>query len=121
MIKSEEASLASKYKVTSYPAFFILKHGEKAPIKYDGETFSYKELFEFINIYSETFVDPNAASKAADEGSKAKKPWMSQPIPFLSKESANDICLKKDGLCVIYVMKTAADSDPEIVSTMQGL
>lgn len=77
MIKSEESSLASKYKVTSYPAFFILKHGEKAPIKYEGENFSYKMLFEFINIYSETFVDPNAATKAADEGSKAKKPWMS--------------------------------------------
>ena len=88
------------WKLLLQPEGF-LKHGEKAPIKYDGETFSYKELFEFINIYSETFVDPNAASKAADEGSKAKKPWMSQPIPFLSKESANDICLKKDGLCVI--------------------
>ena len=46
---------------------------------------------------------------------------MSQPIPYISKESANDICLKKDGLCVIYVMKSAADSDPAIVETMQVL
>lgn len=121
MIKSDESALASKYKVTSYPAFFILKNGEKAPIKYEGDTFTYKMLFEFINIYSETFVDPNAAGKQAEETSKAKKPWMSQPIPYISKESANDICLKKDGLCVIYVMKSAADSDPEIVSTMQAL
>ena len=120
MIKSEESALASKYKVTSYPSFFILKHGEKAPIKYEGDTFTYKMLFEFINIYSETFVDPNAVGKQEEE-SKAKKPWMSMPVPFISKESGNDICLKKDGLCVIYVMKSAADSDPKIVETMQTL
>ena len=39
----------------SYPSFFLLKGGGK-PIKYEGEGYSYKELFEFINIYSETFV-----------------------------------------------------------------
>ena len=120
MIKSDDSALAGKYKVTSYPSFFILKHGEKAPIKYEGETFTYKMLFEFINIYSETFVDPNAVGKQEEE-SKAKKPWMSTPVPFISKESGNDICLKKDGLCVIYVMKSAADSDPKIVETMQTL
>ena len=74
MIKSEESSLASKYKVTSYPAFFILKHGEKAPIKYEGETFSYKELFEFINIYSETFVFKGTQEEPVE--SAASKPWL---------------------------------------------
>ena len=65
MIKSDETALATKYKVTSYPSFFILKHGEKAPIKYDGDTFTYKMLFEFINIYLIIEVrvdtDPNVA------------------------------------------------------------
>lgn len=56
MIKAEEESLARQYNVKSYPSFFILKHGEKKPIKYEGDTFTYKELFEFINVYSETFV-----------------------------------------------------------------
>ena len=37
-------------------------------------------------------------------------------MPFLSKDSANDICLKKDGaLCVIYVLKTADASDDNII------
>ena len=56
MINSSEDSLVKQYKVKSFPAFFILKHGEKAPIRYEGDDFAYKFLFEFINIYSETFV-----------------------------------------------------------------
>ena len=49
MIKSEETALASQYGVKKFPAFFILKHGEKKPFKYEGESFTYKDLFEFIN------------------------------------------------------------------------
>lgn len=114
MIKADEESLAKQYKVKDYPAFFILKHGEKLPIRYEGDTFTYKALFEFINIYSETFVFGGTSDDPVE--SSATKPWLTQPMPYLSKESANDICLKKDGiLCVIYVLKSAADSDDNII------
>lgn len=114
MISSSEDSLVKQYKVKSFPSFFILKHGEKGPIRYEGDSFAYKFLFEFINIYSETFVRVGTEDEPVE--SAASKPWLSQPIPYLSKESGNDICLKKDGiLCVIYVLKSAADSDEEIV------
>ena len=120
MIKSEEEALSKQYNVKKYPAFFILKHGEKKPFRYEGDSFTYKDLFEFINIYSETFVHPDTTNK--DVESAASKPWLSQPIPYLSKESANDICLKKDGiLCVIYVVKDAASSDDKIVQTLQSI
>lgn len=56
MIKEEESALVAKYKIKKFPSFLILKHGEKSPIKYDGDDFSYSALFEFINTYSETFV-----------------------------------------------------------------
>lgn len=56
MIKQEEDALVKKYKVKNFPSFVILKHGEKKPILYDGDDFSYNALFEFINTYSETFV-----------------------------------------------------------------
>ena len=43
-------------------------------------------------------------------------------MPFLSKDSANDICLKKDGvLCVIYAMKNAADSDDKILENFRAV
>lgn len=115
MVKQEEESLAAKYKVTKYPAFFILKNGEKAPIMYEGDDFSYDALFEFINTYSETFVFKN--EEAVE--SKATRPWLSESVPFLSKESGNDICLKKDGiLCVIYTVPEAAKSDEAVLTAL---
>lgn len=117
MIKAEEEDLAKKYKVKKFPSFVILKHGEKKPIMYQDDDYSYNALFEFINTYSETFV-----FKQADDGaveSRASRPWLSEPVPFLSKESGNDICFKKDGvLCVIYAVPTAAESDREVLQAM---
>lgn len=55
MVKSSDEILLKKYKVTKFPHFILLKNGEK-PIAYEGSSYTYSELFEFINIYSETFV-----------------------------------------------------------------
>lgn len=118
MVKKEEESLAAKYKVTKYPAFFILKNGEKAPIRYEDDDFSYAALFEFINTYSETFVFKQTQGDDAVE-SKATRPWLSEKVAFLSKESANDLCLKKEGiLCVIYVVPEASKSDPAFLEAI---
>ena len=117
-MKEEETTLTQKYKVKKFPSFCILKHGEKAPIMYDGDDFSYSALFEFINTYSETFVPPGGDDDGPSE-SRASKPWLSEKVPFLSKESANDICLKKDGiLCVIYLVPTASHSDEAVIRDM---
>lgn len=90
----------------SFPQLVILKNGEKAPIRYEGSNFSYSDLFEFINTYSETFVFKQDEEPVE---SSASKPWLTQSVPFLSKESGNDLCLKKDGvLCVVYVVPEAA-------------
>jgi len=43
-------------------------------------------------------------------------------MPYLSKESANDICLKKDGiLCVMYVLKSAAESNEKVVEAFKNI
>lgn len=40
-------------------------------------------------------------------------------MPFLSKESGNDLCLKKDGvLCVVYVVPEAAQSDQAVLDAL---
>lgn len=54
-MKHTDADLVKKYKVTKFPTFLLLKNKEK-PLQYSGESYTYSELFEFINIYSETFV-----------------------------------------------------------------
>jgi len=47
---------------------------------------------------------------------------LSEPVPFLSKDSANDICLKKDGvLCVIYVVPDKKSFDHNVIMAMNNV
>lgn len=89
---------------------------------YDGGSYTYAELFEFINIYSETFVDVSS-QKQEEVKSAATKMWLNMATPYLASDSANDICLKRDGtLCVIYVapnMDKSAEVD-EIFRKVQA-
>jgi hypothetical protein len=103
LIRNSETALLSKYKVKTFPAIMMLKEGEMRPIKYDGKEFTYQAVFDFINIYSETFVFRGDKDEVK---SAASKPWLTEKIPQLTLDSANDICLKKEGsLCVIYIAK----------------
>lgn len=121
MIKDTETDLVAKYKVDKFPAFFLQKAGETKFTKYTGSGYSYFELFEFINIYSETFVFGNQNEQPASSNA-ASKPWLSTSLPYMSKDSANDICLKKDGtLCVIYAVADKSQSDPKLVADLEKL
>lgn len=107
LIRESEDALAQKYKVKSYPSLLVIKSDGK-PIKYDGKDFLYQPIFEFINVHSQIFVDPNAKDNAPKQSSAAK-PWLVVPVPKMTQDSANDICLKKDGaLCIILVAKDEA-------------
>lgn len=87
----------------------MIKSPDQKPIKYDGKGFTYGGLFDFINVYSETFVFKGTEDIIE---SAASKPWLSEPVPQLHALSANDICLKKDGaLCAILLVKDAASKD----------
>lgn len=69
----------SKYKVKSYPAVFLLKEKDGKPVKYEGKEYNYQAIFDFINIYSETFVFRN--NNEDQVVSAASKPWMSDRVP----------------------------------------
>lgn len=106
LIKSSESGLVSKYKVKQYPAVFLIKEKDGKPLKYEGKEYSYQAIFDFINIYSETFVFRNEDQAVV---SAASRPWLSERVPQVTSDSADDICLKKEGaLCVIYLAKDAA-------------
>lgn len=73
--------------------------------------FTYSAIFDFINVHSQVFIDPNAKDNVPKQSSAAK-PWMVAQVPQVTKDSANDICLKKDGaLCIIMVVKDKASLD----------
>jgi hypothetical protein len=116
--RSTDTALVKKYKIKSYPAFFMLK-GNEAPKLYDGEDFTYQHLFDFINIYSETFVF--GGTEAVIE-SGATKAWLSERIPFLSKDSGNDVCFSKDGtLCVLYVTPCRHSVDQAVIDELTAV
>jgi thioredoxin-related protein len=60
LIRETEDALAKKYKVKKFPALVVVK-SEGKPITFDGEAFSYSAIFEFLNIHSQVFIDPNSA------------------------------------------------------------
>lgn len=107
MIRDTEEALAKKYKVKKFPTLIVVKN-EMKPIVYDGADFKYQEIFEFLNVHSQIFIDPNAKENEVKTIS-ASKPWLTKPVPEMTKDSGNDICLKKDGaLCLILVVKDKA-------------
>ena len=77
-MRQDETGLVSKYKVKSYPSIFMIKEKDSKPIKYEGTDMSYQGIFDFINVYSETFVfrEHNEVVESA-----ASKPWLSDKVP----------------------------------------
>lgn len=111
--------MVSKYKVKSFPSLFMIKEKDAKPIKYDGAEYNYQAIFDFINIYSETFVfrEHNEIVESA-----ASKPWLSDKVAELTEDSANDICLKKESaLCVIYVVKDASQKNQETIDALYNV
>jgi len=110
LVRDTEQALAQQYKVKSFPALLVIKADGKN-VKFDGKEFLYSALFEFLNVHSQIFIDPNSKDNTPKQSSAAK-PWLVVPVPKLSLDSGNDICLKKDGaLCIIYIAKDESSVD----------
>jgi len=102
IVKKEETELFEKYGVKKTPQIAIIKPTEKKPIPYKGEM-NYKDLFDFLNIYTETFVP---GGDMLDN----EKPWTREIFPELYSKSAADICYGIDGaMCAIYMTDGAPD------------
>lgn len=115
LIRDSEQGIVAKYKVKSFPAVFLIKEKDGKPLRYEGKEYSYQAIFDFINIYSETFVFRTNNEEAIV--SAASRPWLSEKVPQMTSDSADDICLKKEGaLCVIYVANdmSSAKSNPQL-------
>ena len=116
IIRSSESGLVSKYKIKSYPSIFLLKTKDAKPLKYEGTDFSYQGIFDFINVYSETFVFRTGNDEVK---SSAAKPWLNEKVPQITSDSIDDICLKKEGaLCVVYIVKDATQRSVDVTDSL---
>ncbi|KAJ1607322.1 PDI-like thioredoxin domain-containing protein [Cryptosporidium canis] len=93
--------IAKKFQVTKFPNIMVYKTSSKPPEFYKGEI-KFLPLFEFLNVYAETFVMGGGFSDNESQDSDSK-PWLLQKIPELTKLSYNDVCGKHKNLCVIYL------------------
>ena len=62
----------------------VLGVGDKKPTFYDGEN-KYKPLFDFLNVYSETFFRVGEDKTKPSDSSKQDKPWLNEVIFILIK------------------------------------
>lgn len=91
----------------------MLKEKDTKPIKYEGSDYSYQAIFDFINIYSETFVFKDDVEQ--DIKSSASRPWLNEKVPQLTLDSGNDICFSKEAaLCIIYLVKDSSSKNAEV-------
>jgi len=82
----------------------VIKTNEPKPIFYKGDI-KYQPIFEFLNVYAETFVP-------GGDKLNVNKPWLNEPVPELTSKSASDLALKADGkLNVIYLSKEAPEDN----------
>jgi len=102
-------TILKKYKIKSALPKLILQesgHGKKTQT-YDGDL-NFNAIHEWINLRRETFARGGGFDHTATEGSSnstpSPKPWLSQEVPEVYKQSHKDVCFKYDeGLCVIYL------------------
>lgn len=92
----------------------IIGVNDKKPKFYEGDN-KYKLIFDFMNVYSETFFKVGEDKTKSSEITKVDKPWLNdvkkykiklkfQRFPELTSESGNEICFKVDGIvCVLLV------------------
>ena len=119
-MRENEEALAKKYKIKRFPSLVVVKN-EMKPIHYESEDFKYQPIFEFLNIHSQIFVDPNAAENVVKTNSAAK-PWLVKPVPELTKDSGNDVCLQKDGaLCIILLVSDKSQLDESLLQEMDTI
>jgi hypothetical protein len=77
-------------------------------------------LFDFINVYSETFVF--GGDEGMPQESAATKAWLNEALPPMTVDSGNDVCFMKDGtLCVLYVLDSFNNFDEKVYNELMHL
>jgi len=107
VVRSSETGIVSKYRIKKFPTILVVPVSEKKHRIYE-ESINYKNLFDFLNVFSETFFRVgDDTPRLADPNMKVEtKAWKKEKLPEYNKETANEICFKVDGtLCVILVNK----------------
>ena len=78
IVRHTDTAITSKYKINTFPKIMAIGVTEKKPNYYTGDT-KYKPLFDFLNVYSETFFRVGE-DNTANQPQREAKPWLSEVI-----------------------------------------
>jgi len=117
----EDKDLVAKFKVKKFPTV-IMQRGQKAETKetYTGEM-KFTELKEWMNAHSESGMGDKitGAGGGKEESLEESKPWLVQEVPELTAKSNQDVCMRSEGLCVIYLKE--GDLTPQETEMLTGM
>ncbi|GFE53228.1 hypothetical protein BaOVIS_006320 [Babesia ovis] len=100
---NDNPEIKTRYRIKSIPALIVVKPDTKVD-RFEG-TFDYASMFDWLNVYAETFLLGSGYDNGNNKASKAK-PWLHDQLPQLTIESHMDLCFNKaHGFCVIYLAK----------------
>ncbi|CDJ58088.1 thioredoxin, putative [Eimeria maxima] len=111
-----------KYKVSSFPHLVVVRKDKKDEV-YKG-AFEFQKLFDWLNVFSETFVMGGGFSDTAPaaEFDPELQPWKVEAIPELTKQSSQDVCFKKSNKFVcVMLAKKGRELTPEEQEMMESL
>lgn len=80
IVRSENKAIVDKYKVKKFPTILIIPVGDKKqPQIYQGEN-KFKPIFDFMNVFSETFfrVGEDKTAPSEQQETKKEKPWLQE-------------------------------------------
>jgi len=107
-----DAEVCAKFKIKKFPSVIMQRKvgNEFKKEEYKGEI-NFIALQAWVNPYVESGVGDKvgAGNQAENSNIEDDQPWLTQEIPELTQKSANSICFKGEGLCVIYLKGGAAD------------
>lgn len=115
-VEASATAMTKLYKIEKYPTLLCVKPSAPKPDRYTGEM-KFKPLHEWLNVRSETFVKGGGFSD--ETRIEDTRVWLVQKVPEVTKLSHQDICFKKEGLCVMYL--TDGPIPDDTISVLEDL
>ena len=84
-MRSSETGIVSKYRIKTFPAILVLTAGDRKSKLYEDQI-NYKKLFDFLNIFSETFFRVGEDKARASDSVRSEKPWLQEVLNCIKIE-----------------------------------